>query len=291
LLWLSSFSFCVFCADCCCSVVIPAFGGIAGCWRNIGLWIAFCSSRRMATAAASHPALFVPKVSHWGGGLEGSGGGVHSPFPLSRLCPRFIQLWICDIDNITDPFLSFLYKLQVSVSSLFRGTLEGFFFEEVFCIWILGVWGFLRVLQGGFYSFSWNFVMGWLDLSSFLIQEILEPMVQYSWSFRRGESKLLSWSTSELGVDGIGIMKQFGSLLSGIVLVCMLQIGKCSCSSGQSWASNEVQCSGSVPCFGKQRLNWRVLGAERWRVSGVRFKVLWNTGRLYSQGGYSLHTS
>jgi hypothetical protein len=65
-------------------------------------------------------------------------------------------------------------------------------------------------------------------------------MVQYSWSFRRGESKILSWSTSALGVDGIGIMKQFGSLLSGIILVCMLQIGKCSCSSGQSWASIEV---------------------------------------------------
>jgi hypothetical protein len=58
--------FCVSCVDCCCSVVIPAFAGIAGCWRNIGFWIAFCSSRRMATAAASHPAFVVPKVSHWG---------------------------------------------------------------------------------------------------------------------------------------------------------------------------------------------------------------------------------
>lgn len=79
--------FCVFCADCCCSVVIPAFAGIAGCWRNIGLWIAFCSSRRMATAAASHPAFFVPKVSHWGRRFwKGVGGwGVHSPFPVSRL--------------------------------------------------------------------------------------------------------------------------------------------------------------------------------------------------------------
>jgi len=48
----------------------------------------------MATAAASHPAFVVPKVSPGGGGFGGGGGGggVHSPFPVSRLCPRFIEL-------------------------------------------------------------------------------------------------------------------------------------------------------------------------------------------------------
>lgn len=150
LLWVSSFSFCVFCADCCCSVLIPAFAGIAGCWRNIELWIAFWSSRKMATAAVSHPALVVHKVSLWGRRFGGGRGwGVHSPFPVSRLCPRFIELWICDIDNLIDPFLSFLYNLQVSVSSPFRSTLEGFFFEEVFAettysrgFFVSGFWEF-----------------------------------------------------------------------------------------------------------------------------------------------------
>jgi hypothetical protein len=48
----------------------------------------------MATAAATHPALVVPKVCHWGRrfGREWGAGDVQSPFPLSRLCPRFIEL-------------------------------------------------------------------------------------------------------------------------------------------------------------------------------------------------------
>ncbi len=90
------------------------------------------------------------------------------------------------------------------------------------------------VLQGGFYSFSWNFVMGLIGFIIFPDPGDFGTHGSIFMKFRRGESKILSWSTSELGVDGIGIMKQFGSLLSGIVLVCMLQIGNCSCSSGQS---------------------------------------------------------
>jgi hypothetical protein len=47
----------------------------------------------MATAAVSHPALVVHKVSLWGRRFGGGRGwGVHSPFPVSRLCPRFIEL-------------------------------------------------------------------------------------------------------------------------------------------------------------------------------------------------------